>query len=464
MSHPSSSRLSVLLHHLGVALAFASLLFVLEHAGLLAWLDSLSLRVVSSLHGEDAAEAFQDPPAPTDPVVIAISPAMYEVAFGQRSPLDRAIVASMIPALVGSRPGVLAIDIDLSPAGGGEVAAQRALDDALARAVSEGTPVVLATPLPVVSDVLLETKYQWMRRMCEAGVAFGHPYVPLTQGVTLRLLSFPGSIVEQARAALASDKAILHHETAPCSVVRQGLEKAIFLSRDYPLEMAGVHGGAHQHPIRVELLARVTAGLRSLTSAQELAATPALTGRAVFFGGGYDDQDRFTTVLGTSTGLVIHAAGFAASFEPTTNVSHVWAFLIDLIIGTLAGYAFHFTWSRYNVAASALAWRKGELWPPYLRARGWMMANVIALLVFLVLVFSWSSWLLRLNLWNNPGPMLIGVFLKLAVASRTPLVEHPHEEVEHAASRWTPTASRIDRLVWAPIVLLAFYYLLVPGH
>lgn len=450
-AHPGKGkRLHDLLHHLSVALAFASLVFIFEHAGLLNWLDSLSLRVVSSLHQQGAFGSEQQQSLPSDPVVVSVSPEMYEREFAQRSPLDRNKLAALIDGLAAARPAVIAIDLDLSPATPMKDDAQAVLDAALLRASDQGIRVVATTPVPVTTDALFDAKYAWMRALCEAGVGFGYPYVPMTQGVTLRMLPLPGSLASQAHVALESGNAA--GAGSPCAQAMAGPEASGFLSRDFPVAQAMLPGTTQQ-PIRVEVLSRIFRTQHTLTATADVATLPSLAGRVVFLGGNFDPQDEFATVLGPTNGLAIHATAFASRETPTSNLQHTWAFVIDLLIGTLAGFAFHATWHRYNQAAAALARAQAPFWRSYLAARGWMLGNLLVLSAFLLVVFAWSGWLLRHDLWNNPGPMLLGVFIKMAIASRVELV------ADTARHQRAPTARQLDALLWLPVVGLAGYYL-----
>lgn len=443
-------RLSHLLHdarhHALVALVVASAILLLESAGWLRWLDSLSLRLVSQLNTSGLVQSGR-PADPRLPVPLVISPLQYETAFGQRSPLSRRVLAGQIENVLAQGPRALVVDIDLSPTPEPDPG-QPALDAVLLRAVAAGVPVTLVTPVPVQSEALLGAKYAWMQRLCRGGVRFGYPYLPVTQGVALRFMNLPGSVVDVSRRALPS-------ASEPCGLVRQGEASAVFLSRDFPVEhYATGHHLARQLPMPLSVLAGVEAAQRPLDTVP--AAPGALRGRVAFVGGAWDADDHFATVLGPTNGVVLHAAAFAALDRPTTPMAHSLAALVDLVIGILAGFLFHLTWERYNVAARALATAGGRDPRPWLRARGAMLVNVVALLLAIYLVFSWSGWLLEHSLWNNPGPMLLGIFIKMAIASRPAIAMGGHEP--------SPLSRRLDLVLALPVVAAAAWVLFAGHH
>lgn len=440
MSSHQHGFLHETLHHAALALVVASLVFLLEMAGALHWLDSVSLRLANEFNRE-ALLAAAGQPEPDDPRVVGISAAQYETLFGQQSPLPRAPLVDLLAPLLDARPARVVIDLDLSP-GGMDDAAQASLDELLAQAAGNGVDLVLATPVPVATDDLYARKYAWMRGLCAAGVRFGYPWVPLSQGVALRFTTLPGVLVDVAH----------RHGTQPgdpCALVGEGPARAVFLSADFPLALHAAQRTA-ELPLPMPVLARIDRA----QSAGVVADAAALAGRTVFVGGVYDGHDRFPTVYGEVSGLVLHAAAWRAISQQTAVVSHGWAFLVDLVIGVLAGFLFHLTWRAHAVANRRLVAAPRNFRRHYLVARLTVLGNLLALGGTVALVFSWSGWLLEHNLWNNPGPMLVGVFIKMAVASRGNEVAGPSLE----------KAGRIDLLLFAPAVLLALYLLLAGHH
>ncbi len=436
-------------HHALLALVIASIIFLLESVGWLNWLDSLSLRLVSQVNGPALVAQAATGDAGDDPLVVSIPPAMYEEEFGQRSPLARDRLAVHLAAVLAQRPDVLVLDLDLSPVAGDE-AAQAQLDAVLRDGVARGVRIVIATPLPVETTALYERKHAWLAGLCRDGVAFGYPWVPLSQGVVLRYVRHPGTLVDLAhrRDAQPSD---------PCALALAGPAQAVFLSSAFPVEQqARLHRAGTQLPLPLDALARIDAVQTDLASVLVPGTAP-LAGKVVYLGGSFDAYDHFPTVLGEVSGLVLHATAHVAVDRPTSPVSHGLAFVVDLVLGVLAGFLFRRTWGGYAAAAQRLAHAPAAFWRHYVIARLWVLGNLLAFGGMLLLVFHWSGWLLTHDLWNNPGPMLLGIFIKMAIASRAPLHAGAHGG---SAER----AGRVDLMLFLPVVCVALYVLLFAHH
>jgi hypothetical protein len=98
------------------ALFFASLMVILEHQGLLEWLDVFMLRVVAGFTQDTVVN--NRPEA----LVFTIQEELFETAFKSRTPINREIFVRYLWALDESfsydrlkKFNVLAIDYDLSP-------------------------------------------------------------------------------------------------------------------------------------------------------------------------------------------------------------------------------------------------------------------------------------------------------------------------------------------------------------
>ena len=129
------------------------------------------------------------------------------------------------------------------------------------------------------------------------------------------------------------------------------------------------------------------------------------------------------------------------------------------------GYLFHASWSRYNRAAALAPLEAGAPahWPSYFRARAWLMANFALMLGLVVLLAYLSGWLLRSDLWVNPGPVIIGVFIKTILASRAHIrhaqVDTEHSEAHalrphHSLVQWVDFMLFLPFVIWAGLLLL----------
>jgi hypothetical protein len=160
-------------------------------------------------------------------------------------------------------------------------------------------------------------------------------------------------------------------------------------------------------------------------------------------------------------GVVIHSATFYSERRPTHAVTHGVAVLLDLIFGVAAGFLFGAVWQRANAAARVLD-VEGLVLRRWLAARGWLLAAFGLLIVWLMMLFYASAWLLTYDLWNNPGPMIVGVFVKTLLASRVGLRggQHHGDSSEHSAKVWL--MGNLDWLVLSPLVMWAA--ILLFGH
>jgi hypothetical protein len=339
---------------------------------------------------------------------------------------------------------------------------QERLDSVLSKLASTGaTRIVLGTPMPSISEQLIANKHAWMARLCQAGVTFGYPYLPVTQGLVMRYLTGGHSLAEVTHRR-PQETPQGDRPATPCALVAQGIHKAAFLGKDFPFEhFSRADNFREQVPISANTIAEIQSRQIVLDDIDQVEALHGIKGRTVFLGGGPEEMDLFSTVVGRVSGLNLHAAGYAALQMPASAVSHGLAFAIDLLLGTIAGFVFHFTWSRSNSRAKSLAQAHAWSWRSYTEARLWLLANFLALGAVLWAVFSWSGWLLTHNLWNNPGPMLLGVFIKTIIGSRSELFSRTHGGAEdHEDHR----SGLIDMILFSPVVLLATYWLLFSGH
>lgn len=71
------------------------------------------------------------------------------------------------------------------------------------------------------------------------------------------------------------------------------------------------------------------------------------------------------------------------------------------------------------------------------------------------MLFSWSAVLLRLHLWSNPGAMVIGVFVKSLLASRSSVpVDLPHNN--HTG---TGEVMLLDLILLSPVLVYGLWIL-----
>jgi hypothetical protein len=436
------------LHHGYVALVLVAITLILEHHGWVNWLDSLSLRVASSVtlgiqEGRKTGTAIEK----ERPMTLLISDEMYERDFGQASPLDRGALADLMGSILASKPVALAIDLDLSPGPGlGNDVRQHRMDDVLMQGARSGHKIVVTAPFPVSMDSIVLEKYTWMRKLCDAGVEFAYPYLLEMQGTVLR---YPVEL-ETLGPVTARTLTQVQRADSLCNLSKQGVEHAAFLSKEFPVDLSSHFDDlAMQRPLNPAFFDDVQSV--QISQQSDLASLD-LSGCIVVLGAGFNPNDQFNTAFGPKKGAVLHAATIFSEMRPT-HVSHTFSILLDLVLGIAAGFIFHAVWHRFHWNQQ----RSRELgnWPPshYFAARGWLLASCLIFLASVVLVTLSSAWLFRHNLWNNPGPMIAGFFVKTLIASR-PHVAHA-KELAQPHSVLHSLMSHLDQLLFLPIVFWA---------
>lgn len=77
------------------------------------------------------------------------------------------------------------------------------------------------------------------------------------------------------------------------------------------------------------------------------------------------------------------------------------------------------------------------------------------------MLFYSSAWLLSRDLWNNPGPMIVGVFVKTQLASRVRLHGDPHHVQSGGGIRGV-VVRNLDWICLSPFVFWSAILLI--GH
>lgn len=420
-------------HHVGVAVVVALAILIIEHAGALNWLENLTLRVAAGMQGEVVAAQAEDA---ADGVVLTISPQLYETAFKQVSPLDRESLAKLIGKLVERKPKMLVLDLDVSP----EAPGQDVLDNTLIGLAQQGTQIVLATPFPVHSERLFQAKFAWMQKICGTNnIRFADSRLPVTQGVNLRYFKGRNALGDVAHGW--NDNSTPPEKHWPCAQIKQGENFAGFLDANmHQAEIDARISGQYTEQVHLDpaTLRRTLARIGQV--GDDLSAPPesefALAGKTVFLGGDYSGADRFQTIARPAPvpGVVVHAAAYNGARHNLKRITHIEAIALDILIGTLAGLLFHFTWARHNGAQHRLAAVGRQDWSRYLTARLWLAFNFILLALFIWAILQSASWLLDRHWWSNPAPMVLGIFIKSLLGSRSHLLPEDQHAAHHPPS------------------------------
>ena len=455
-----------------VALVLASIFIVLERHGFLNWLDSITLRVVGTIE-LDSPDSKKLANADT-PVSLLIGGEYFEIGFHQESPLNRYELTKLLNLIVKTHPSIIAVDIDLSPGPVGALlnTGQEALDEVLLKiALDDKIPIVLVSPFPVSTDSLVNLKHEWLLKMCTGGVRFALPYVVQSQGLALR---YPykaqtlGLVSNLILTSAANDKkkeglnvpSIVKEESRDlCPLIREGPEKSIFLSKEFTASVyVKADDLSEQRPFNTEFLRYYQSVTRVLKAADLGQNSHELKNRPVFLGSQFDSRDEFMTSFGVLKGTVLHAAAFYSARNPTKMLTHTKALLLDLLFGITAGFLFGWLWKKANAAAKQLESIQTSF-PVWLVTRAWQLSSFTCLVMWIGLLFLSSAWLLRYDSWNNPGPMIVGVFVKTILASRVNLIENSNNLINRN-TRYFKFLKYLDWILLSPIIIWASIILL----
>ena len=152
-----------------------------------------------------------------------------------------------------------------------------------------------------------------------------------------------------------------------------------------------------------------------------------LEGKVVFLG---DDQ-YVTRVLHFDQRPLVdfHAAVYYSNLHDARSLRHVFAFLLDVGLGTVLGILFGRLWAWYSEARMAMdrtvaTSLQGMVTkaPSYLHARGVLLMNLILQMALTAGMFVVAYVLLRFDVWINPLPLVLGMSIKGLLASRQPHV------------------------------------------
>ena len=451
-------------HNVLVAAFIGLMITILEHHSLLNWLDSFSLRMSLAIKQkvDDVAPNFVigsgRPVKQLNTTAVLIDNEAFEGVFNQRSPLNKSILSDLIGQISTKSPKVIAIDIDLSPARDNsiEVLDQNKLDKLLIDLSNKNIGIVLVNPLPVEDDDLRRIKYQWMKKLCDAGVNFSYPNISLSQGVALR---YSPDYLSLGVVASQVDKGQFRaNSNSPCELVKQGWQRATFLDATFGA-FANQHSVdfAKMLPVFPDVIKSVASNAyRWLGNPKDtLAQVP--KDSVIFLGGGFDPRDNFLTVQGVEPGVVFHAAVQATDALGIKKLSTVLAFIFNFVLGVIAGYLFNWAWTRQNQSMLSKAKVDGNNWVKYLRARAWLIINVVILLSWVGILFSLTASLLKAQLWANPIAMIIGVFIKTMTSSRKGLDGQSLLSKHPDWSKLDSVTLVGDLIFTAPVILYGVY-------
>lgn len=406
-------------HHIYVSCVIAALLVICEHFGLFGWLDSTFLRVAAAIKQDNAGP--QDNRIPQTLRIVKIDNTFFENEFWQKSPLDRSILQNTVNNIAITRPKTIVIDLDLSPGkeSKDEAAAQTKFDEYLVQLIQNNKiNVVLSTPFPVVSEELIKAKHSWMKRMCDGGVVFAMSAIDVEQSVAIK---YNNQLPSLGNLTASIEK---NGMTNPlCDLVKQGIEQSGFLTKEMPFDFG--YESKEKRPLSMATFANRNHLVTALKSQYDTIKEQK-SGETIFIGSGYNPNDEFLTPLGKASGVEIHAATYYSNIHKTENIGHVYAIILDIILGFICGNLFHNSWKIYFTAYNRFLGDNNESLTSYVKTKIILAINItLPILIMTGLIFS-CSWLLYKQMWINPSPMVIGVLIKSILLSKDDTSQRKH--------------------------------------
>ena len=437
-SEPSSWFLHQL-HHLQVALAVASLVGLLHTFGHLDWLDAAMLRMVGAEVTANIAGVTPTASQTGMPEVLLIDEGMYDRDFRQRSPLDRDQLARLLRtafASAATRPKTLVIDLDLSDTG--HDPAQEKLHLVLREFIESGMNVVL--PVPAGAGTLdgAQRQLKWIR---EVVCQWVRPDLPEAKGRAMLagslLRTHGGLVLQYSPREWSLGLAALHPKAdqPECDPANRTSAQDLLSAPGRATLSVPPSVANHEpelRPFNAHFFGRLDQHVRVFGSVDApwgdaAKGVPTLAGKVVFMGGAYDPRDRFETPLAVDgrpvEGVVLHAATYYSALSPVSNDKHYLAWVIDVAVGFAVGWAFSVMWRWYAQAGQRAGW-VGYFGPKFL-----LLFNLFAAVALACLAVMWAAhWAYPRNLWISPGPVVLGVFVKL-------LLTRLHGTEPHAESQ-----------------------------
>ncbi len=329
-------------------------------------------------------------------MVFTINDKLYEDTFKQASPLDRNELYEIIAAILKHKPGVLAIDLDLSPRPVKEFSkiyeenAQERLNRLLIEN-AKSTDIVLITPVKVRTEPLVEVKKQWMRMICDAQINFGLPYLYSRQGVVLRYLDNTNTFAWQI-ASVVDDNSknerrfVKGKDRAICEQTDDELKKYISTRIEHKesgeSKLLNLEFTDYIEPMgraRVETINKVGSEL---------------TGNVVFLGGSYGSTDKYETPAGPFAGVYIHGASLFSIFSSINKFNVVGKYVLEFGVCVLMGLLFYRLAAWYRNSRTILS----------------VLINFglpLILLVFLSMAAGYV--LLSTGIWLNTTALIVGM-------------------------------------------------------
>jgi hypothetical protein len=336
---PKPKVLGFFVRHWAPAAFSAAITIVLDSLGFLQLFTKLSWLVLFSMPAAvpEAAVNFQ----PGMPAVVLITEADFVTRYGEKTPLDRCVLAADIQKVLAKSPQRLAIDFDLSPMLGSNVTdeqCQQRLDSLLDE---QSQKLIVLVPFATANKALLEKKQAWMEARCQAGLAFADGQLDTAMGMVTE-----HTVGEEAdlKARIAEQMREGPSDHICKQVTTVGTSDTNLWLNDQRRKMAA----ETDHPsVPLHFSHAITQlGVIPLHS-DAWNSVPSFQGSPVLFGGDWGRDDSFLTSSGEQPGAVVHGVRVVNLAYPVKLPSPLIALLMDMAIAIGFAWLVKFFWSVY---------------------------------------------------------------------------------------------------------------------
>lgn len=353
------------------AAAFSSALtIVLEQWGYLQLFTKLSWLVLFSLPttGTETTVNYQ----PGMPAVVLIQEADFVTRYGEKTPLDRCVLAGDIRRVLAKSPQRLAVDFDLSPMlGNNAMDAQcQARLDGLLDLHSE--QLIVLAPFATNNPALREKKHAWMKARCQAGLAFADGRLDAAMGI---VTEHDVGEAEALKARIAEQM-----RDGPSAYICSQVEFASGSDANPWLNerLSSSDASIQQDSAPLHFRSAITQLAVIPLDGDTFEGMPSLKGSPVLLGGDWGRDDSFLTGIGEQTGAVVHGVRMVNLKEPIQSPSPLHALLIDMAIALGFAWLVNYFWATY------VDWRKLD---HYFDSHGYPVALGALILILFVVAY-----------------------------------------------------------------------------
>ncbi len=406
----SSKWRRMLLPLVSAALFVASGVQITDYFHRLEWLNIDTLRMARAvLPLTGSVGSLSSGEIENRPIkVVVITNEMFERDFDQASPLDRTKLTLLFNDLLAAKnaPAVLAVDLDLSPSPSPSQAEKQFTADLITAVKNSATQLILITPMPTMLPASINTKLDWMHKICASGIRFALPDIVGTQNTTMNMpVGTPILGYEAYRVAKGLGDDYLHRQfRKPVNPLKDDYVPRICDFSDQELKSLLQILGLRIPAIEVKDYQRINfkfpesidlirlSSLKSLGSGSE--DLSGLKDRVVFLGGDYGSGDKYQTPVGQLSGLYLHVAAYYSYAFKISALSKPVALIVDFIAAIL--FFILFVCVRNQISGTH------ELMLRFVKV---FLPAALSFLAILFAAFALGWW----NVWLHPAAVITGM-------------------------------------------------------